>query len=231
MPRRTCRIVSAREGFHSRLREYGYKLIQKEVKWYTNDDGTPYAKANADLDMAVDALIQSTRLDRVLLVTADGDFVQVVRALQANGCRVEVVAFDNASGDLQREADMFMSGYLIPNLIPTRTASRSSNVNGRQAEPPQWGEDRARVRGFCYYHHESKPFGFFRYLTRIDKGTRITDARDAQSPFETVFFDDTTLPQGVKGRLPSRRLFFEFSLNPPRKQGDNRAASEIELLN
>ena len=36
--------------------------------------------------------------------TGDGDFVQVVRALQNKGCRVEVLAFDNVSEELRREA-------------------------------------------------------------------------------------------------------------------------------
>ncbi len=96
-------------SFYSVLRDFGYKVIQKEVKWFTDEDGNRVAKANADLDLAVDALLQSENLDRVLLVTGDGDFVQVVRALQNKGCRVEVVAFKNVSSELRREADMFMS--------------------------------------------------------------------------------------------------------------------------
>ena len=68
--------------YYSKLRDLGYKVIQKHVKWYVDEAGTPYGKANADLDMAVDALLQSNNLDRILLLTGDGDFVQVVRALQ-----------------------------------------------------------------------------------------------------------------------------------------------------
>ena len=120
----------AQEGFFSLLRDFGYKVIEKNVKWYVDESGNRFGKANADLDLAVDALLQSENLDRVLLATGDGDFVQVVRALQNRGCRVEVVAFENVSTDLRQEADMFMSGYLIPNLLPT-SGSRSG---------PVWGE-------------------------------------------------------------------------------------------
>src|SRR5690606_4456219 len=91
-------------NFHSALRDFGFKVIQKSVKWFTDEAGQSYAKANADLDMAVDALLQSEKLERVLLITGDGDFVQVVRALQNKGCRVEVVAFNNVSAELRREA-------------------------------------------------------------------------------------------------------------------------------
>ncbi|MGH2522674.1 MAG: NYN domain-containing protein, partial [Anaerolineales bacterium] len=98
--------------FFSMLRDFGYKVIQKNVKWYTDESGNRFGKANADLDLAVDALLQSENLDRLLLATGDGDFVQVVRAVQNKGCRVEVVAFDNVSADLRREADLFVPGYL-----------------------------------------------------------------------------------------------------------------------
>ena len=76
-------------AYQSALREIGYKVIEKRVKWFEDELGNRFGKANADLDMAVDVLLQSENLDRVLLVTGDGDFVQVVRALQNKRCRVE----------------------------------------------------------------------------------------------------------------------------------------------
>src|SRR3990172_8921811 len=116
-------------NFYAALRDFGYKVIEKPVMWYVDETGSRYGKANADLDMAVDALLQSENLDRVLLATGDGDFVQVVRALQNRGCRVEAVAFQNVSSLLKREADLFMSGYLIPNLLP---------IEGPEGK--KWGE-------------------------------------------------------------------------------------------
>ncbi|MDX1655309.1 MAG: NYN domain-containing protein, partial [Candidatus Competibacteraceae bacterium] len=87
-------------AYQSALRELGYKVIEKRVKWFEDESGNRYGKANADLDMAVDLLLQSENLDRVLLVTGDGDFVQVVKALQSKGLRVEALAFDNISEEL-----------------------------------------------------------------------------------------------------------------------------------
>ena len=126
--------------FHSKLRDFGYKVIRKETKWYTDDAGRRFGKANVDLDLAVDALLQSKNLDRVLLATGDGDFVQVVRALQNNGCRVEVIAFDNVSADLRREAALSMSGYLIPDLLPLALGDGSQSS----------GETGAYVLLLCY---------------------------------------------------------------------------------
>src|SRR2546421_410460 len=76
----------SRHRFHSTLRDQGYKVIEKAVKWYTDENGQEVTKANVDLDLAVDAILQSDKLDRVVLATGDGDFVQVVRALQNKGC-------------------------------------------------------------------------------------------------------------------------------------------------
>lgn len=191
-------------SFYSVLRDFGYKVIQKEVKWFTDEDGNRVAKANADLDLAVDALLQSENLDRVLLVTGDGDFVQVVRALQNKGCRVEVVAFRNVSAELRREADMFMSGYLVPNLLPVE----------KDDDDNSWGEIDHRLRGICYYHKAD--FGFMRFLKRIDSNLWMTDAKHPDSPYGTAWFHDSSLPVGSNGpvaqELPSRKYIFEFKL-------------------
>ena len=105
-----------------------------------------------------------------MLGTGDGDFVQVVRALQNRGCRVEIVAFDNVSGNLRREADYFLSGYLIPGLVTSL------------GKP--WGQPGSRVRGVCYYYPSNgKEVGFFRFLERTDGNLWLRDERDDNSPY------------------------------------------------
>jgi uncharacterized LabA/DUF88 family protein len=208
-------------SFYSVLRDFGYKVIQKEVKWFTDEDGNKVAKANADLDLAVDALLQSEKLDRVLLVTGDGDFVQVVRALQNKGCRVEVLAFKNVSHELRREADMFMSGYLVPELLPIEDHGTEENI---------WGEVEHRVRGICYYHKND--FGFMRYLRHIDPNLWVTDAKHPDSPYGTAWFHDSNLPPGSNGPihdLPSRKFIFEFKLTKT-EQDKGVRATDIQLV-
>jgi len=99
-------------SYQQMVRDFGWKIIVKEVRRYTDEDGNVTTKANADLDMAVDAMIQSEKLDLVLLVTGDGDFLQVVTALQDRGCRVELLGFRNVSQELRRQADDFF--FRIP---------------------------------------------------------------------------------------------------------------------
>ncbi len=190
-------------NFFSTLRDFEYKVIQKDVKWYRDESGERFGKANADLDMAVDALLQSENLDRVLLATGDGDFVQVVRALQNKGCRVEGLAFRNVSSALRREVDMYVSGYLVPNLLPMPGP----------ADGPAWGEIGSRVRGVCYHHSGSSGYGFMRFMRRIAGGLWITDSRHPDSPYESVFFHDSQMPQDFNtDDLPSHDLVFEFEL-------------------
>ncbi|MGH9799644.1 MAG: NYN domain-containing protein [Blastocatellia bacterium] len=220
--RRDSYYYNRTNSFYSVLRDFGYKVIQKEVKWFTDEDGNRVAKANADLDLAVDALLQSEKLDRVLLVTGDGDFVQVVRALQNKGCRVEVVAFKNISQELRREADLFLCGYLIPNLLPI----------DRDGEENIWGEIDHRVRGICYYHKND--FGFMRYLKCIDPNLWQTDAKHPDSPYGTAWFHDTSLPASSNGNaigpeLPSRRYIFEFNLTK-NEQDKGMRATDIQLV-
>lgn len=215
--------ASYRQGqydFYSLLRDFGYKVIQKNVKWYTDESGNRFGKANADLDMAVDALLQSENLDRVLLATGDGDFIRVVQALQNKGCRVEIVSFENVSAELRREADIFMSGYLIPNLLPT-AASRGA---------PFWGDIGSRVRGVCYTH-TGKGYGFLRYMKIIALDLWRTDSRQANSPYETVFFHDSQMPEEVhSGELPSRNIILEFELARAEGRESGVQATNMQLV-
>lgn len=190
-------------SYHDSLRDFGYKVSTRTVRRYEND-GETAVKTDAGFDMAVDLVLAAERCDRVLLVAGDGDYVRVVRALQERGVRVELVAFDNLSGDLRREVDDFVSGYLVPSLLPPRE------------EPPDrdaaWGELGSRVRGLCY-SHTGRGFGFVRFLDEIRPGLWITNTRDERSPYESVFLHDSELPEGFDTRrLPSRTTIFEFDL-------------------
>lgn len=208
-------------NFHAALRDIGYKVIIKEIHWYVDENGTRVAKANSDLDLAVDAMLQAEHLERILLASGDGDFVQVVRAMQNKGCRVEVVGLDNVSTRLKQEADLFISGFLIPNLIPV-------DYDGQYEQPPVWGEVGSRVRGWCYWHSD-QGYGFLRYIKNISPALWITDTRHPDSPYGTVFFHDSNLPTTVNpAHLPSRSYILEFELGKS-DRGSGIQAMEIDL--
>lgn len=210
-------------NFQSLLRDFGYKVIVKQVRWFVDEDGHRYSKSNADLDMAVDALLQSEKLDYVVMVTGDGDFVQVVRALQNKGCRVEVVSFKNVANILKKEADSFVSGYLIPDLLPVEDTG--DNENGK------WGELGSRIRGVCYSYNHDKGFGFMRYIRSLGDGLWITDSRKEESPYKTAFFHKSHIQDNTDlNQLPNRDTVFEFDLSPSDKNDKGYLATNIKLL-
>ncbi|RMG61036.1 MAG: NYN domain-containing protein [Calditrichaeota bacterium] len=194
-------------NFYSTLRDYGYKVITKYVKRYKDDEGNVFSKANTDLEMAVDVLLQSEKLDKIILCTGDGDFIQVVRALQNKGCSVELVAFENISRDLRKEVDVFVSGYIVPNLLPVKNS------------PKPWGEPGSRVRGYCYEFKPDRNYGFLRYLNSLEGNLWITDTRHPRSPYQSVFFHEANLESALDtSRLPSRDIIFEFELALSKKE-------------
>ncbi|MEN8168187.1 MAG: NYN domain-containing protein, partial [Pseudomonadota bacterium] len=158
-------------AYQQMVRDLGWKIIVKEVRRYTDDEGNVTTKANADLDMAVDAMIQSESLDLVLLVTGDGDFLQVVTALQDRGCRVELLAFRNVSQELRRQVDDYFSGFLIPDLLPISYEPRN-----------EWGVPGSCIRGVCSKWFPDKGYGFLRFVKRMDPNLWITDPREPDSP-------------------------------------------------
>jgi hypothetical protein len=207
------------QKFHSALRSFGYKVILKEVKWYKDEDGQRYGKANADLDLAVDLLNQSKNLDKITLVSGDGDFAKVITSVQNQGCRVEVIAMDNVSTDLKREADLFISGYLIPNLIPQNMKS-------------VWGEKGSIVRGLCSYYSEEKRFGYLKYMTEISPHLWVLDNSIPESPYKSAFFHFSSLPDTVDiSRLPNYSDIFEFELEKSKKKEGFFDAQNIRLIN
>src|SRR5262249_34751565 len=52
--------------YYSAVRDAGFKIIEKKVQHFIDPMGIERSKANADLDMAVDCLLQSEHLDRVV---------------------------------------------------------------------------------------------------------------------------------------------------------------------
>ncbi len=66
-------------------------------------------KADWDVGLAVDAIKMAPRLDAVIIISGDGDFVPLVDYLQENqGCQVEVVSFGKStSSKLIEAADHF----------------------------------------------------------------------------------------------------------------------------
>ena len=115
---------------------------------------------------------------------------------------------------------MFVSGYLIPGLLPG------------ESRGPDWGDEGSRVRGLCHWYDSIKGFGFIRYLRSFTGPLWVTDTTREDSPYASTFVHSSELQRaGINTQeLPSRRLILEFTLRPsPTKPGE-LTAQEIALV-
>ncbi len=212
----------ARKSFlyQQQARQFGWKVILKNVRRFTNDEGQTTIKANTDLDIAVDALTQAEHLDEILLVTGDGDFQPLVTALQNRGCRVELMGFDNVYRQLQRQVDQFHSGFLIPNLVPIAYEPKN-----------QWGRTGSCVRGICAKWFPDKGYGFLSFLDRIDDNSWITNARLKDSPWRSVFCHINEVASDVtEDDLVQGDTVLEFYLQESPQEEDGLVAQNVRLV-
>ena len=92
-------------GFFDALTKMGIETKVKDLQIFSSGA----KKADWDVGLAIDAVKLSPKLDTVILITGDGDFVPLVEYLQMNqGCQVEVVSFGKStSAKLIEAADHF----------------------------------------------------------------------------------------------------------------------------
>lgn len=203
--------------FSEVLRDYGYKVIEKPLISSKSDDNREELaeSSSVDVEMTVDIVQQAEKLDKIVLLTGKEAFVELVETVQQKGCRVEIVGFDNIPPLLKKEADTYISGYLIPGLLPVES-------------PYEWGKIGSRVRGVCYDFSHNDGYGFMRYMVKIDEYLWITDSRFDQSPYKTVFAHISQFEENFDSSfLPSRDLIFEFDLTESDK---GLVAEDIVLI-
>jgi uncharacterized LabA/DUF88 family protein len=126
------------QAYQSAIKALGYNITVKAAKHFEDGDRT-VVKSNVDIDIAVDVLETASKLDRIVLLTGDGDFAPMIRAARRTGARVEVIAVDTCSSDLRDSADAVFNAWLIPGLIPLQMEKGKSM--------PVWGQPGSRVRG------------------------------------------------------------------------------------
>jgi uncharacterized LabA/DUF88 family protein len=92
----------------------GFTLVTKVAKRYTEHaTGVVRTKGNMDIEIAVDMMELSSKVDHMVLFSGDGDFRRLLEAVQAKGVRVTVVSTTKSqppmvSDDLRRQADTFV---------------------------------------------------------------------------------------------------------------------------
>ncbi|MCK4386589.1 MAG: NYN domain-containing protein [Candidatus Pacebacteria bacterium] len=93
------------KNFFEALEKLGIETKSKDLQIFFGGA----KKADWDVGIAVDAIKLAPKLDTIVLISGDGDFVPLVEYLQTNeGCQVEVIAFGkSSSAKLIEAADDF----------------------------------------------------------------------------------------------------------------------------
>lgn len=129
-------VVNTESGeesaFFEALEKVGIEIKTKDLQIFYGGA----KKADWDVGMAVDAIKLAHKVDAIVLVTGDGDFIPLVEYVKSQGCQVEAITFGrSASGKLRETVDDFIDmdekpgDYLLGFKAPSK---RSSSGQKRQ---------------------------------------------------------------------------------------------------
>jgi uncharacterized LabA/DUF88 family protein len=92
------------QSFFDALKKAGFEVKSKEVQTFPGG----VKKGDWDVGIALDMIRLAPRLDALVLVSGDGDYVPLVEYLKNQGHRVEALAFGKStSAKLIAEVDEF----------------------------------------------------------------------------------------------------------------------------
>lgn len=103
--RATAYVITTESGdeqaFHEALGKSGIAIKDKDLQIFAGGA----KKADWDVGLAIDAISLAPKLDAVVLISGDGDYIPLVEYLQIHeGCQVEVVSFQKSSSSKLIEA-------------------------------------------------------------------------------------------------------------------------------
>ena|SRR3989338_1049874 len=92
-------------NFFEALSKIGFEVKAKDLQTFFGG----HKKGDWDIGIAMDTIELAQKLDTIVLVSGDGDFIPLVQHLRrAMGCRVEAMAFGKStSSKLKDDADIF----------------------------------------------------------------------------------------------------------------------------
>jgi uncharacterized LabA/DUF88 family protein len=91
----------------------GYTVVTKAAREFTDAVGRRRIKGNMDIELTIDALNISSKVDQIYIMSGDGDFRPLVEELQRRGVRVSIVSTvasqpPMVSDELRRQCDEFI---------------------------------------------------------------------------------------------------------------------------
>ena len=97
--------VKEEQNFFDALDKIGYEVKAKDLQIFAGGA----KKGDWDIGLAMDTIELAPKLDTIIIVSGDGDYVPLVKHLRhALGCRIEAIAFGKSSAQsLKEECDLF----------------------------------------------------------------------------------------------------------------------------
>ncbi|HMP85375.1 MAG TPA: NYN domain-containing protein [Candidatus Paceibacterota bacterium] len=94
------------QGFFDALQKLGIETKTKDLQIFSGGA----KKADWDIGLAIDAIKAAGKVDAIIIMSGDGDFVPLVEYLKTTGgCQVEIASFGRSSSSkLIETADDFM---------------------------------------------------------------------------------------------------------------------------
>ena len=98
--------VKEEQNFFDALEKIGFEVRAKDLQIFAGGA----KKGDWDIGLAMDTIELAPKLDTIVIVSGDGDYVPLIHHLRrALGCRIEVIAFGKSgSALLKEECDSFI---------------------------------------------------------------------------------------------------------------------------
>lgn len=98
--------IKEEQNFFDALEKIGFEVKAKDLQIFAGGA----KKGDWDIGLAMDCIELAPKLDTIVIVSGDGDYVPLVNHLRhALGCRIEAIAFGKSSSALLREeCDLFI---------------------------------------------------------------------------------------------------------------------------
>ncbi len=146
---RECRLIRAyyytamqedRDEDYSPLRplvdwlDYnGYTMVTKIAREFTDSQGKKRFKGSIDIELVVDLMQLSDKIDAAVIFTGNGDFRRAIEAVQSKGVKVTLVSTVKSSppmagDDIRRQADHFIDLADLQNSIGRKGAPQKKDV-------------------------------------------------------------------------------------------------------
>jgi len=105
----TVTHLAPQQKFLQKMRQFGYIVKTKEVKWIKTNQKKIIGKGSLDIELALDLTHKTRQYDTALLFSGDSDFAPAVAFIQSK--QKQVIAFSSRghiSRELARQANRYI---------------------------------------------------------------------------------------------------------------------------